>query len=305
MEYKQFPEIEQQNIYCHVKAWHDAGFQGQGVVIWNTESNSEHGNIVTRRIWDSAPQATILQAGLSMTASAEKIVATCNYNGTEYDVENFISKFNVKVITRSIGGGTAENTPSSKYWNNLKAKYNLVFFNASGNDGSEGCGGALPPDVALYISAVNLVKGKPVRPNYSSIGEQNDFATFTGIWSGTSFASPYLAGMCALLIQKYGTWITQEQVVQYFKCHCMDLGDNGFDNSYGWGFPIMGDIKKEIKLTVNSTTMLVDGMEVTLDQAPIQTTDTYRMLVPVRAITESLGADVTWDEETRTATFVL
>lgn len=54
----------------------------------------------------------------------------------------------------------------------------------------------------------------------------------------------------------------------------------------------------EVKITVDNNVMLKNGEKITLDVEP-QNID-GRVLVPVRAISESFGALVLWDEETKT-----
>ena len=49
-------------------------------------------------------------------------------------------------------------------------------------------------------------------------------------------------------------------------------------------------------------TVTVDGKNVEFDQPPVIEND--RTLVPMRAIFEALGAQVEWDEESRTVTSV-
>lgn len=297
--------INQQNDYCNITKWHSSGITGKGVVIMNCEGNGTHGQQTRQRILDSAPDATVINASISTLSKSGKIYKyQVYYNNQYYSLEDFIVKNNVKILTQSNHGRTEENTWYSQELNKLKDKYNLIFFNLAGNKGNT-CNGAFPSDVAIWVGASSLVDGNPQYVKSFCNGETKAFTDFMGWNWGTSFSCPYLAGKCALLVQKYGMWITQEHVFQYFKTHVQDLETIGKDIYTGWGIVIMGDIKKEIKLTVGNKTMLVDGMEVELDQAPIQTNDTYRMLVPIRAITESLGADVEWDEKTRTATFVL
>lgn len=58
-----------------------------------------------------------------------------------------------------------------------------------------------------------------------------------------------------------------------------------------------------ITMKLESTTALVDGKKVTLDVAPVIVNG--RTLVPVRFISEALGAEVGWDGATRTATIAL
>ena len=57
-------------------------------------------------------------------------------------------------------------------------------------------------------------------------------------------------------------------------------------------------IGKEVKLTIGDTTAYVDGKAVTLD-VPAKIVD-GRTLVPVRFISESMGAIVSWDDATKT-----
>lgn len=63
--------IDRQNAFVNLPAWHNAGYRGQGVVVWNTEGNgSEHSKIVTRRIKDAAPECTVIEVGLQWLQTA-------------------------------------------------------------------------------------------------------------------------------------------------------------------------------------------------------------------------------------------
>jgi subtilisin family serine protease len=52
--------------------------------------------------------------------------------------------------------------------------------------------------------------------------------------SGTSFASPLAAGVCALLLQAHPDW-TPRQVQAALRRTALDLGPAGPDTAYGWG----------------------------------------------------------------------
>lgn len=60
---------------------------------------------------------------------------------------------------------------------------------------------------------------------------------------------------------------------------------------------------KKITMKLESTAALVDGKKVTLDVAPVIVNG--RTLVPVRFISEALGAEVGWDGASRTVTIAL
>lgn len=55
--------------------------------------------------------------------------------------------------------------------------------------------------------------------------------------------------------------------------------------------------KNQIKLTINKKTVVVNGKNMTIDQAPVIVNGTT--LVPVRFVTEQLGGSVTWDDKAK------
>lgn len=252
-------QVITQNEYCGVKRWNDAGYLGEGVVVWTTEkhkgNSSEHGCKTHDRIFDAAPGATIINASISAIYSNEEIekfeiIYQPSHDSNErikYEPEEFIKKFKIKIITRSIGGGMFSDLKSSKmgrFWKEMQDKYNLIFFNSFGNKGNENKDET--GDLAIYVQACHLDnKGKPVRDYYSSTGiSDHNFIDFRGWDSGTSFSAPYLAGKTALLIERYGD-LTQEDVIQYWKDHVEDLDDEGYDKYTGFGLPILGDVNEE------------------------------------------------------------
>lgn len=297
MAHKENVYVNEQKDFNNITAWHKAGITGKGITVWNTEGGGDHSEIVSRRVWDAAPDANIIAASLEMAYDNEKVsYAIAVYNGVRYEIEDFIKKFNVRVITRSIGGGTRTGSAASKFWAELRDKYKLVFFNSGGNEAEEGCGGSLPEDIALFIGACNLINGKPIRASYSSIGPELDFTNFTGVWSGTSFAAPYSAGMAALLLQARPNW-TQADVVAYFKEHAMDLGTEGRDDKHGEGLIMLGEplTTNTIRIPIGEKFMYVNGVAQEIDQPAFVDPDTDRTLVPIRAVAEAFGAKVEWD----------
>ena len=75
----------------------------------------------------------------------------------------------------------------------------------------------------------------------------------------------------------------------------------GWDDESKCATGILND--KTVSLTINNTVAKVNGSDVTLD-VPAQIVNS-RTLVPVRFISESLGADVDWNGDTKTVTVEL
>lgn len=294
--------IDEQNIYCGVKKWHDYGYTGKNVVIWDMENFGEHGNITRRRILDSAPDSTILMASVGSTyRDGHLTYGNIYYDNKYYSIEEFIKIFNIKIINRSMQTYlTQKRTDGELFWKDLQDKYNLIIFNCAGNYGDEQR--TYDDNIAIYVGACTIGgDGKLYRHQYSSTGDYVDFTDFVGVWGGTSFSSPYTAGKCALLVEKYGNQITSKEVYEYFKSHCEDMNIVGDDNYTGWGLPIMGDAEMIIKIKIGDKYMMVDDKEIELEQPAIIDKSSNRTLVPLRAIIESMGAKVEWDNENRTA----
>ena len=282
--------MQEQFAYSNITAWHEQGYNGKGVVVWNRENATGNHGASTRSVLERiCPEATILSAGIQSGFSGDEMLY-CTVDGSP--VEDFIRNNKVKVISSSIDGD--HNAPVFiNMWKDLVEKYNLVLVNSAGNDGTDGINSWFPYEHSIQVGAVSLVDGKPRVTHYSSIGEEVDFTNFTLWLTGTSFACPYTAGMIALLIGRYGD-LTQNEVYQMLKRNAVDLGAQGKDNYFGWGVPQMPDINsKYITLTIGSNVMNVNGQKMFLDTEPI-IDGNGRTLVPVRAIAEALGCEVGW-----------
>lgn len=285
--------LQKQLEYSNILEWHKNGVTGKGINVWNTERLSEHGKMVDVRLLHSAPDCNILKASISMKHNNTEILYSyANYDGKRMEMEELIKDYKVDIITRSIGGSSKTGGVVSKFWEGIKERNNVSIFNSAGNEGSEGTSGAFPSDVAIYLAAANLVKGRPVRANYSSIGDAVDFINFTGDFSGTSFAAPYTAGMAALLKQRYGE-MSDEEVFKYLVMISKDMHEEGKDEHTGYGLPILPPFKnKYISLIAGENKYFVDGKGYESDTSPVNKEG--NVFVPLRVVAEGLGKKVEW-----------
>lgn len=298
--------LDEQLPIIGVSQWVNNGFTGQNVNVWNMESNNSHGAKTRQVILDVAPNANVISAGVSAQFDGDKILYyAVEYNGITYlgeqGVSDFIEEFEIDIVSASLTGYAPHKHPQEfiDMWKRLQKKHNLIILNAAGNEGDnaqhETITTKLPIEVAMCIGALGYIKygKKPKvvdRQGYSSVGDELDFSQFVLWFSGTSAATPCLAGQCALLIGRYGEMHYQE-MYKYLKMISDDLGEAGDDVYYGWGQPILPEPhKKYITMTTKSNDYYVNGVKHQMDTKPVNING--NVFVPVRVISETLGATV-------------
>ena len=126
----------------------------------------------------------------------------------------------------------------------------MVHFASAGNDANTNIG---YPANLISVSAIGAMARNQTRSTFSCYGEKLFLmAPGTSIYttdrtgklgystssyatvSGTSFASPYSAGVAALMLSKNPT-LAPDDIESILAFTAQDLGDLGKDSNYGWG----------------------------------------------------------------------
>ncbi len=89
--------------------------------------------------------------------------------------------------------------------------------------------GRIKPDVVAPGQGVVTVSGRAAAAG----SEPFSVREYSQV-SGTSYAAPIAAGVCALLLQQHPDW-TPEDVASALRSTAVDLGPAGPDTLYGWG----------------------------------------------------------------------
>lgn len=199
----------------------------------------------------------------------------------------------------------------------------VLLISSAGNEGFIPKGSiGYPAKKATWVSVgaafVNQMLHTIDRATYSSTGQELEVMGYTGryvrgsrngnivykSYTGTSCASPMIAGMLGLMRQKYGT-LSKDEMRELMYKHCVDMSDAGHDEQTGWGMMRLphvetGERIKEIVLKIDDSRIVVDGEAYLMDTEPIIHKD--RTMVPVSFIAREFGLDVQWNPQTREVT---
>lgn len=101
------------------------------------------------------------------------------------------------------------------------------------------------PSVNVWAAGSNIMGAMSgINDNATSFQYEPGGSFFQEVYSGTSMASPQIAGMCALLLQVHPDWSPQ-QVVSWFQHHSISaLYSTGQDNDYVNNESLLGSTDK-------------------------------------------------------------
>lgn len=233
--------LKRQLDFTNISKYHEQGFTGKDIVVFNTESeNQSHGKMTNMVLKQFAPDIVILNGTTGGRTSGGIVLEYyVTHKGVKYDFEEFIIKFNVKLMTTSLVN-TQANKAIQDYLKGVQERTGLIMFCAAGNEGTAGADGKyVKNDTAIAAGAAYIYEnGKVDITHYSAVDDEVDFIAPMGTGSGTSAASPAITGMTACLLSKYGDF-TQKECVEILKSIALKVDENDKSPKYGWGLPIL------------------------------------------------------------------
>merc|ERR1740129_1010380 len=147
-----------------------------------------------------------------------------------------------KVISLSLGGGSYSTT-TNDFYNQLYEEEDILFVAAAGNGGSSS---KLYPASYPALMSVAAIDSNENKASFSQYNDQVEISA-PGVsvksslpndkyasWSGTSMATPHVAGVAGLLWM-YFPECKNYQIRNVLAATALDLGDGGCDTKFGHG----------------------------------------------------------------------
>ena len=148
-----------------------------------------------------------------------------------------------QVITMSFGGQRTRFSIITEKAIDYAHKQGCILVAAVGNENTSEL---FYPAAYEQVIAVSAIDQNDTRADFSNYGTYVDFCApginiaSTGkdggyyMANGTSFSAPFVAGLIALMLSD-NPQLTTEEVKTELLTHVEDLGENGWDQYYGWG----------------------------------------------------------------------
>ena len=258
-------------------AWQDNYGHGCGVAGVAVAQGDDHWGIA-----GAAWNVKVMPVKISEMGRSDDVTLA---EGITYAVDH-----GADVINVSFAGSEASRTLEEAVAYALA--HNVVIVAAAGNDN----GGPVDYPAAIPgVIAVGATNSSDARCSFSNTGTALDLVapgsnilsygsgsttTFKS-WQGTSFSSPLVAGVVALM-RSVDFSLTPGEITDILNSTAVDLGADGWDREFGWG---LLDADKAIAEVAN-------GGTTTTTTEPPSTTTTTTVLPSTTTTTEPRFADV-------------
>ena len=272
---------DRHRIATGVKKFHDAGYYGERVIAASGESwalsQYNPGDLVYDPLGIGGepggdPHSIHTASTFFQVAPKAKLYMLYSSDGIWRGDGTYESKFlnkSTEIIEKvgitnmfvSLNFGTRHEEFFTDLATWMNRNPNFKFFWAAGNDSNKKSNAIMEVQEVIGVAAYTLMVDGTMNPAYySSLSENVDFSAPSMIYtninatkptdsgypnSGTSFSTPWLCGMSCLVddffLDKKGAPLTNAGMTQFFKDHCIDLRDPGFDTKTGWGAVVLPD----------------------------------------------------------------
>ena len=235
--------------------------EGYNYINHTTEVTDEvgHGTRVARMIAgdDDGQGVTGVAPGVELVPLQCFSTAKTHVADLIRPIREAVDQYHCDIINMSWGLKSLNAENSSLLQEAVEYAWNqgVVMVAAAGNvSSSYPAGSVLYPAAYEQVIGVGAVDQDLRNAPYSQQTDAVDVtAPGTGVidgMNGTSFACPCVSGVVALLLQEDPV-LTPEEVTQKLREYALDLGDEGYDISYGWGFVQMDRLLGHIVISLN------------------------------------------------------
>lgn len=252
---------------------YETGYQGSGVIVavldtgidtdhpdleaniiegWNFVDNNNnvsdldgHGTMVSGIIAAVANNGIGI-VGVSPNVSIIPLKVSTSSGGSWIDLNKAIrhaADNGANIIVMSLGGNYSRLSRPTEAAINYAYQEGCILVAAAGNNNS-----SEPFYPAAYeeVVAVSTIDQNDTKAGFSNFGSYIDFCApgvdILTTWkdeayaygSGTSFSAPFVVGVAALMLSKYPQ-LSAEDVIETLRVQAEDLGEEGWDQYYGWG----------------------------------------------------------------------